>query len=220
MAETPTATTPSKKGGFLKIAGIGCGGLLAILIALAVIFGPSKEERAEQKHRDDSIAALQPKPVEDTVALTTTTPTEQKRGAGIGKSREEIMSEFDSPELAFNFKKGTDIDGQDNYVASSDKYQGSMIQLIGPSDELSSASITVGVTTSNAFNMQQLILLDGFATKFDSRAVDWITETVKERSSEGKFDESTNYGERKFRLQFIPMDAESAFLTLSINPLE
>jgi hypothetical protein len=138
-APPPTLKKRSKTG---KIIGIGCGGLIALIVVVTVIRAiidpegfKSSMKSAETKQTTEQ--KVEPEPTPKPEPEPTSKP-ELKKPLTIGISREKIMDLF----ATVNFEKGKPIDGLENYIGTSGN--NCIIQLIGPEDALVRASITGG----------------------------------------------------------------------------
>lgn len=215
MSEQPAdASSPQKKkSGVIKIGAIGCGGLLLIIIILGVIFRPSPEERAAERRREDSLEALKPReePKEESQAATETVVAEPKKRTGT--SRSTVLAVFEK--AGFEFTKGQPSKGEDNYVGQADSIPGAVVQLIGPEEDLISASSVTMVYNNDAANEVALLIPVAMAKLFNEKAALWVGEQLsKDYTSD--FDRSREFEDIKYKVSYTKMDG-FGMITLSIE---
>lgn len=204
-----------KKTGLIKPLGIGCGGLLAIIIIIGVLFGPSKEEQAERKRLDDSLAALQPKqPAPVSRSLSETLPKQRRSGTGV--RRKAVISVFEKKEIGFRFEKGRALKEQENYVGTATAIPGAMIQLLGPADNLISAASITMLSTNRDANVVAAMVPVGLAKVFDGRAAEWVTARLTKADYRKDFSAKRKFGDIHYEITYGMRDGY-ALLTLSIG---
>jgi len=139
------------------------------------------------------------------------------KGAGIGVSRRYLMRRFEGLEIGFSSKEGLPVKGLENYVVSK---RGITAQLLGPADNLSSASITVILGTDKKANYKRLLVMKFFATWVDKSSGEWFLTQVGNTTSRGLTKEYTNekiFGQRVYKFMFLPQRGGNLY-GLSIRP--
>lgn len=132
---------------------------------------------AEEHRREDAerIARLE----QERRAQTEKTAREQQKGIGV--PREALRSLFEKPEIGFTFNRGSPSDGQENYIGTK---RTAIVQLIGPANNLTYASITVSVPNDNkAEVLLNSVYLLGFlkhAIPGWSESQQWLKDAIPE----------------------------------------
>lgn len=127
---------------------------------------------------------------------------QEQQPKGIGVSRAEIQSVYESPELGFKFEKGEPVDGQPQVIGRSPNGL-AYIQLIGPEDNITQASIMVGIPNDNPVAVvENGIYMLGLVKKAApdwSEGPDWVTENLAKAVEKGEI--STTHGDLRINLQ-------------------
>lgn len=181
VSDVPTPTpTPKKKSSTGKIIGIGCGGLIALIVVVTIIRAivdpegfKSSMKSAETKQATEQKVEPEPTPKPE-LEPKPTPKSEPEKPLTIGISREKITDLFAS----VNFEKGKPIDGLENYIGTSGN--NCIIQLIGPEDALVRASITGGFGGADGEQGKETIEeMITFVSLNDVGQRPWIIESLQ-----------------------------------------
>lgn len=144
--------------------------------------------------------------------------TQQKRRTrpGNGISRSKIITVFEQPTLGFTFSKGVPIGGEDNYSGMSST---ATIQLIGPEDDLSEASIAIVLVLDIPDDLVPVITLVAFAKIIDNNSVDWVLEQfeIALQNMDRPYCGSKIFGPRNYEISYHPAEYSNV-LSLTITP--
>lgn len=138
--------------------------------------------------------------------------------AGIGVSRAEIQSVFESSEIGFVFEVASDVNGQPRVMGSSENGLATL-ELIGPSEELVSASIMIGLPNDDQEalllnNLYAAGLLNLVAPDWEG-GVDWYTNNIVNVATTDQTEISTTYEGLEVSLQGLQ---ELGIILLAIKP--
>lgn len=124
--------------------------------------------------------------------------------SGIGRTRHDIQSIYEKPEIGFVFKEGAPVRGQPQVLGTS-KNGLAMLQIIGPEDNIYEVSMLIGVPNDNpsvvAQNAVYLLGLVKVAAPDWDGGVQWVTDNLEIAIQEGEA--TTTHGGLKFTLQAI-----------------
>jgi len=152
-------------------------------------------------------------------SVVSPSPSPQVRTPGIGISRTAVQSVFEHPEIGFNFQPSSNVRGQPRIMGTS-RNGLAAIELIGPSSELVSASIMVGIPNDNAQAINQNVVYTlGFIkhTAPDwSNGSDWFTSQITALANSDNYEASTTFSNKQAHLTLI---RELGVFTLTIKPL-
>ncbi len=228
--------TPGKRRSGGRIFMIGCGGLIALCLLLAVIYAvfvPAdvKERLARQRRQRDSHIArgADPTPSEpdtehtgarhhqsDTAARVPQSNTATTAEGSLGVPRSFVTDVFGQSTYGFAFRRGVDVKGQENWVGIKNGTYRATIQLIGTEDDLSSAAMLVVLDSDSDANTNPLNNLGRFARLFDSEANEWAASVIRAEGIDDAFDRERTFGRYRLRLQFAPL-GQAMMLTLSVH---
>ena len=136
---------------------------------------------------------------------------------GIGISRSYLVEIFENPNLGYSFEKGVDVKGQDNYVGSSDV---GTIQLIGPENDLSQASILIVLGSDVGSNVLAGVNLLGFANIIDEDSQDWVQqqfEIIGDNPNK-EYKNSRIFNNKIYKISFTPIEGLGNLMTLVVEP--
>lgn len=122
--------------------------------------------------------------------------------------------------LNFNFEKGVPVYGEDNYVGV-DNDSTAVVQLLGPAENLTSASILAWLAADHKRNLTALTNFISLADIIDSTSFDWIMaqlDTTGEDASKS-YAASKDFGQRNFKYAYDFLDVHGQ-LTLMVTPVE
>ncbi len=215
-ARQPGPVRPArKKSSTKKILGFGCLGMVGLLVMIgivAAIFGNKSSRTASNVMPANTVpaslettAVAEQQPVADEVK----SPAEdvKSRSSGIGKSRGEMMDALGG----MKFSKGTPIDGEDNYTASRGP---AIVQLLGPEENLSAASMIVTIEQGKEKDAGAVI--GAFANMFDEEIRGWCSDILS-NASDGSVDDSKSFSSHRARFQFTVLDEGVCAATLTVE---
>lgn len=137
---------------------------------------------------------------------------------GLNITRSEIRSVFEDPSFGGDFKEGKPIDGLENYITT---IYGTIIQLMGPGDNLKEVQAVSFLGSDTSENTLSLLVLVGVAKTIDSKSYDWISGEFKkiENNPFSEYSSSKVFGSRVFEFKYIPSSVFNS-CTLTIKPVE
>ena len=135
---------------------------------------------------------------------------------GLNLSRADITNVLEKPAIGFFFEEGAFVDGQENFVANKG---GSIVQLLGPSENLQEVSIIALLGNDEGENMTSLVMVIGFANVIDQLSIDWISSEFEKVVSNPTSEHSNSkvFGDKIFKIQFTPTDFFNSF-SLVVTP--
>ena len=135
---------------------------------------------------------------------------------GLNMSRADIVTVLEKPAIGFSFEEGAPVNEQENFVANKG---GSIVQLLGPSENLQEASIIALLGNDAGENMTTLAMVIGFANVIDQTSVDWISSEFEKVASSPtrEYSNSKIFGDKIFKIQFTPSDYFNSF-SLIVTP--
>ena len=150
--------------------------------------------------------------------IETTSTRQESESKGIGVSRSEIIDVLEKPDIGFSFSKGIPIDGQDNYVADQG---GNVVQLIGPEENLNSASIIAILGGDIGQNLLSLVMVVGIANIVDESSTDWVTQQFEKtaESPTKPYSNTKTFGQKEYKISFEPSELIGNWFTLTITPI-
>ncbi len=142
---------------------------------------------------------------------------QQEKPKGIGVSRAAIQSVYEKPELGFKFEKGEPVDGQPQVIGRAPNGL-AFVQLIGPEEDLTQATIMVGIPNDNpqalVENSAYMLGLLKLAAPDWKEGADWLSSNLVKAVEEGEV--ATTHGNLRIRLQAIK-ELGMAALTVAVN---
>lgn len=226
------------KSGLTGKLAIGCGGLVGLFFICAmcgVLFGQGTTRQevptttpapAIAKTETIAIPTATETPVEtntprptDTAVPTATILPQPTSVAGINVTRAAIQSVFEKPEIGFKFEEVTDVRGQPRVMGEA-KNGLAFIELIGPPQNLRSASIMVGLPSDApvvlAENTVYMLALLTLAAPDWEEGPDWLSASLATGTEEGG-EVETVHGNLRIALILIK---EMGIVTLTIEARE
>jgi len=146
-------------------------------------------------------------------------PTPQVvRSPGIGVSRTAIQSIFEQSEIGFTFESSSSVASQPRVMGTS-RNRLATIELIGPSSELVSASILIGIPNDDtqARNLNVAYTL-GFIKHAAPEWIDgptWFNDQIVAMANGASTEASTTFSDKQATLNVIK---EMGIFTLTIKP--
>ena len=136
--------------------------------------------------------------------------------SGLNLSRTDIVNVLEKPAIGFLFEKGAPVNGRENFVANKG---GSVVQLIGPSENLQEVSTIALLGNDAGENMTSLAMVVGIANVIDQSSVDWISSEFEKVASNptSEYSNSKIFGDKIFKIQFTPSDFFNSF-SLVVTP--
>lgn len=142
---------------------------------------------------------------------------QQEKPKGIGVSRASIQSVYEKPELGFKFEKGEPVDGQPQVIGRAPNGL-AFVQLIGPEEDLTQATIMVGMPNDDpkalVENSVYMLGLLKLAAPDWKEGPDWLSNNLVKAVEEGEV--ATTNGNLRIRLQAIK-ELGMAALTVAVN---
>jgi energy-coupling factor transporter transmembrane protein EcfT len=174
---------------------------IAVLVIGLIIIGATVEPSSispEQKNNENM-----------------TSPQQEKADEEIEQDESSTQAVIEEEITGLKFEEGTPVDGAENYVANKG---GAVVQLLGPGDNLSGASIIALLGGDAGENMLTLAMVIGFSNVMDESSVDWISEKFQEVASNPtkEYSNSRIFGDKLFEVNFTPSDYFNSF-TLEIK---
>jgi hypothetical protein len=165
---------------------------------------------------------LEPSPNAEPTLVPTVEPTlESPEGAtlagSIGVSRASVQAVYERSAVGFTFEESTPVDGQPR-VSGKSRNGLAIMELIGPEEELTKATIIVGVPNNNqqavTENAVYLLGLLKVTSPEWTEGTTWVTENLSEAASS---DEpiTTIQGKQQISLQGYK---ELGFVSLAVEP--
>lgn len=137
---------------------------------------------------------------------------------GIGISRQQMINVLNKPEIGFSFVEGTPIEGQSNFVGQRN---GNVVQLIGPEDNLTEASITALINweSKNEDIVLNMIMVVGFANIIDESSYNWIVTEYEKfcKTPQNEYNNYKIFSENRFDISYAPVGL-TAFFSLTVKP--
>jgi hypothetical protein len=138
--------------------------------------------------------------------------------AGIGVSRARVQQVYE--QAGFTFKSSSDVGGQPRVMGSNPQSQS--IELIGPPEEITKATVLVGFTGDKNADLQSAVYITGLMTIVAPDWKDgptWAADQLKAgvSSADGGTYETT-FGPHRHSLIVIPLGSDAgALVTYSIE---
>lgn len=193
------------------------GTIIAFALLLAGCSSEKKATDTPAARSTDSVMARRAMPA-DTIptssASTDTAVTVSERPAptaGMGISRADITGRLQET----TFAKGSDVDGQESYTGRSGP---AMVELLGPEDNLTRASITTVMTLADGESVRSNGYAFGrFTAIVNPTANDWLLENIQKGDYTTGYDLRKAFDGRSSHIRYVPIDAGRGTLTLTFE---
>lgn len=201
---------PPKRRFNIKGEWIAIGlGLPALLVMFAIINAQDEDPKSRE-------TVSQPQSIPSPVVAST--PVAAPQPDGIGVSRAAVQSMFEQPDIGFSFETVTPVRGQPRVMGTSPNKL-AVIELIGPPNELVSATIMVGVPSDdNGARMMNVAYTIGFiknAAPQWTNGNEWFQENLTAILNSSSNEASTTFAGNRAELTVL---REMSTFTLTIKP--
>jgi hypothetical protein len=198
-AATGPSAIPSRP--FYKRWWFILGVLLFIILAAA---GGGRDAGVKTAAVEEPVnAPTSPVVSADASPATTAATSVATPASGLGRSRAYFTNKYSM----LTFEKVRDADHGERYLANHD---GMIVEISGPSDNIQSATLAVGVAASNSSAQKAAgILLGDFTRSINPSAVEWMTEHL--------VGGDTVIDGQKVTVTTIPMGDGSALVSLTFE---
>ncbi|MBS1252071.1 MAG: Membrane-bound lytic murein transglycosylase D [Anaerolineales bacterium] len=142
-------------------------------------------------------------------------PPAQADIVGLGRARDSIQSVFEKPEVGFTFETSPEVGGEPRLLGRSPNGR-TVIQLVGPAENLVSASVIVNlsadVSTELTENEAYLLGLLKLAVPSWTVGADWARENIEIALETGEAE--TTYAHLRIHMQWL-RDYDAMLLTVA-----
>ena len=217
---------PKKRPSAGRLLLLGCGGTIALFIIMTAayyIFVPKEErDKATARREAERMEARR----NDSLKVIAEQREDSLRDAdaarhGIRISRDSIERYLSLHDVEIDFDRGKPINGLDNYMARTSTTSNTLLQVIGPSDNPSSASIIgmfdEGPTASTAISRETTRVMETFANAVDADAASFLrafTHAIVKRRDRNQ---QKTIDHRTIKLSYFHIQ-EVGTMTLTIEP--
>jgi len=126
--------------------------------------------------------------------------------------RQRIINAFEKPKVGFSFEENAPINGQENYVGIKDR---SVIQLLGPADNLMQASILIEIGPDPEEAKILMLNVMGLVNAIDKTATPWFAaESLK--LGEEEFTSSEIFNDKIFEIHYTPSSGPGFYSILDL----
>lgn len=194
--------------------------VFAAIIVISLISNATYPSKVSQQTKKE----ITPTAVQKITKKPTTehTSTSSLLPKGLGITRKYMIDSLNKGAEAaddsdFQFKQGVDVNGKDNYIAQQGQ---NLVQLIGPSDNLTEVGTTAILGDSTGDNMIALVYIIGAANLVDPHSLNWVTGVMKDAGNTTKDSQkwSTTIDDKKYEIDMETIGNLKTF-TLQIDPL-
>ena len=210
----PTANEPKKKSGCAKFA---IWGLVAfiVLVIIGAILGKKDNKRITDSP-DTTITSADTSTAIDTGAAVAPSESEPEptSGSGLGVSVSDITSALSAD---FDVVLGNPVDGVENRTGRADDGSNSLLQMLGPEDNLQKASImTLHDANNKAATHAAGVHMGEFLRAIEPGASEWMQEQLRDSDYSSTWEKTTRVGGKKIELSYIPIGEVPTF-TLTVE---
>lgn len=189
-------------------------GLFGLIFVIGIITFASKTASTTS---DNNTASSEQEIVSETPTQTNTPSPITLRDLNI--TRDFIISGIQKIAPDVKFSQGAAINGQDNYTAKEGQ---NIMQLIGPSDNLTEISSTAVLGDSLGDNFDALVFITGIANTINPEAKQWVIGALKDEidtvnNGENSIDDSITISQRKYTLTVSKLNS-AKLASLLIDP--
>lgn len=134
---------------------------------------------------------------------------------GLDKSRAAFMQTFEGD--GFTFLRGADKNGMESWVGTRPGTKRTIIQFVGPAENIAEAVMIVTFDMDEAGNMTQRSDLHAFAAQFGTATSGWVHDVSSDALSGTAFERTKRVGALTLTLVYTPVERAAA-MTLTVRP--
>lgn len=187
-------------------------GLIALLIIGGLARMGKKTTPADPSSTPTSVEKGSA-PQTDSTADKAPEPAKKQKGLGVGRSK--FASVLESDEVGFAFREGKEIDGMPNWIGTSEKLKGGIVQMLGNPSDLNKISATAIARSGTQDNALSVMMVVAVANITNEQIGDWVKGEIKKQTFQESFTERESFPDA-----YVKMTYEKETLPMLILEIE